>query len=371
MKISRVEYLDCLTFKSVNRAYFVELFGPLVGLDKEWREQGATEEEISLQTFGFDWVDFHDIQAETDVFGGYKEEVIEDNDEYSLIKDSLGREVKLIKNTATIGLPMTFPVTDMDSWLKIKPFYEFSEERFSSDWEQQALDAQKRGAVIRAGIPGGFDLPRELMGEEMICMAFYDQPELINDILKTAGDTAFKILERASRLVPIDLLKIHEDLAGKGGPLIGPIQVDEFLKPYYRRIWDLLEDRGTQVFDLDSDGFMDPVLDSFIDCGVNMMHPMEPAAGMDMVKVRKKYGDKLAISGGIDKFALLKSKKEIREELEYKLSPKMQKGGVLFGLDHRIPNGVSIENYRYYVKTAREILRLSAEVEKGWARMAD
>ena len=29
---------------------------------------------------------------------------------------------------------------------------------------------------------------------------------------------------------------------------------------------------------------------------------------------------------------------------------------MVFGLDHRIPNGVSLENYRYYVDTAREIL---------------
>jgi len=32
------------------------------------------------------------------------------------------------------------------------------------------------------------------------------------------------------------------------------------------------------------------VIDSFLEAGVNCMHPMEPAAGMDIVKVREKYG---------------------------------------------------------------------------------
>lgn len=371
MKISRDEYLGCLTFKEIERPYLVELFGPLVGLDEEWRSQGASEEEISLHAFGFDWADFHEMGVNTDIYGGFPLVTLEENDEFSLIRDELGREVKLIKKSATIGHPLTYPVTDMDSWLKIKPFYEYSEERFQRDWLEKAIEAENRGAVIRSSIPGGFDLPRQLMGEERLCFAYYDSPELVHDILDTVSDMAYRILEEASREVPIHILKIHEDMAGKGGPLIGPSLVEEFIKPYYRRIGDMLKSRGTLVIDLDSDGDMNPLLESFIDCGVNMMHPMEPAAGMDMVRVREKCGNKLAISGGIDKFALLKGKKEIRDELEYKLSPSMRESGVLFGLDHRIPNGVSIDNYRYYVKTAREILGLPGEVEKGWARMAD
>ena len=45
----------------------------------------------------------------------------------------------------------------------------------------------------------------------------------------------------------------------------------------------------------------------------------------------------------------------------------MRGGGMCFSLDHRIPNGTPLENYRYYVKTAREILGIK-EIEKGWAR---
>ena len=45
-------------------------------------------------------------------------------------------------------------------------------------------------------------------------------------------------------------------------------------------------------------------------------------------------------------------------------------GGTIFALDHRIPNGVSIENYRYYVRTGREMLGLPPVTEEGWARMA-
>lgn len=50
----------------------------------------------------------------------------------------------------------------------------------------------------------------------------------------------------------------------------------------------------------------------------------------------------------------------------------MQKGGTVFGLDHRIPNGTPLENYRYYVETGREILNLPPldPSKTGWQRMA-
>lgn len=71
-------------------------------------------------------------------------------------------------------------------------------------------------------------------------------------------------------------------------------------------------------------------------------------------------------------FALRADKEAIRKELEYKMQPMMQEGGVVFGLDHRIPNGVSWENYNYYVKTARELLGMEARTpeRRGWKRMA-
>ncbi|NQT58710.1 MAG: hypothetical protein HQ557_06985 [Bacteroidetes bacterium] len=370
MELKREEYLDYVTFGDFERPLFVELFGPLIGLPEEWRQQGAREEEIDLTVFGFDYVKRHTLQVETGLFGGLTPSIIEDTPEYTISRDQLGRTMKLIKSTATIPLPQDYPVTDMDSWLKIKPLYVFNENRFSSGWEEAAQQALKTGHLICTEIPGGFDEPRQLMGEENLCYAYYEEPELIHDILTTIGSTAFKVLERVTRIISVDHLSIHEDMAGKSGSLIGPNQISEFLKPYYLKIWNLLKERGTRNFRQDSDGNMNSVIDSFLDCGLTEMYPMEPAAGMDIVEVRKKYGKSLSVSGGVDKHVLRSTKENIRKELEYKLQPMMQTGGAVFGLDHRIPNGTPIENYRYYVKTAREILGLDPVPQPGWGRMA-
>jgi len=151
-------------------------------------------------------------------------------------------------------------------------------------------------------------------------------------------------------------LTVHEDLAGKSGPLAGPIQVKEFIAPYYRRIWDMLKSRGARLFDQDSDGNIKPVIDAFLEAGVNCMHPMEPAANMDIVQLRKKYGTRLSFYGGIDKHVIRRSEAEITAELEYKIPPMVKSGGCVLGLDHRIPNGTPLKNYRFYIAKAWEIM---------------
>ncbi len=360
--VGREEYLDHMTFRRRVRPLFTEIFGPLIGLKEEWEAQGATPEELDFSAFPFRCEGRGGLPIVTGRLGGLPEVVIEDTEHHRIWRDGLGRTMKLPKATASLPLPLDFPVKTMDDWLRIKPWYMFSDARLEGDWAGAARAHLQNDRVVCVHIPGAFDEPRQLLGEEALCIAFHEQPELIDDILKTLGDTAFRVLETVSRQVPVDLLFVHEDMAGKSGPLAGPAQVRRFMAPYYRRIWDLLQDRGARVFDQDSDGDMRPVLDAFIDAGVNCMHPMEPAAHMDIVAVRAQYGERLAFYGGIDKHVLRGSRADIVRELEYKIPPMVRTGGCVLALDHRIPNGTPLANYRFYIQTAWEIINATSAI---------
>ena len=368
---NREEYISLMTFGDIPRPMFVELFGPLIGLDEEWAAQGATKDEIDMVAFDFDSVRRMDCGLKTGILGGFAPAVLEENDRFIIERDQLGRVTKLPKGYATIALPLTFPVKGWEDWEKLKPFYTFSEDRIDTGQLARAAKAQKKGTLVTADIPGGFDTLRELMGEETCCVMCYEDPGLVEDILTTVRDTAVRCLERAADVLTIDNLGVHEDMAGKSGPLFGPKQVREFIKPYYLAAWDVAKSSGCKIFCQDSDGQMTPVVDAFLESGLTVMYPCEPAAGMDIVSLRRKYGGKLAFKGGIDKFAVRGGRAAIDKELEYKLQPLMHKGTV-FGLDHRIPGGTPIEDYRYYVDTAREILGIPPRKpgQTGWERMA-
>ena len=371
MKWTRNEYLDMMTFRDRGRVMFSELFGPLAGLETEWRERGVPEDMINMTAFGFDFVPYRGVGS-TGAINLPPAEIIEDTPEIKRYIDGFGRRMRLIKATATIPLPETFPVRTRADWERLKPHFLWDESRISAAALEDAKRAQEQGCMIVVNIPGGFDVIRDLMGEVEGCVAYYDDPDLIDDILGTISETSLRLFRRICEVVVPDQLSVHEDMAGKSGPLIGPATIKRFVRPYYRAAWDYLSSMGTRLFTQDSDGDMTVVLDEFIECGINVFLPCEPTGSMDIVAMRRKYGESIAFLGGIDKHVLRKSRSDIMAEVDYRLQPDMLTGGAVMGLDHRIPNGTPFENYLFYVRYALQKLGLPPFEESGggWGRMA-
>lgn len=319
MRWTREQYLELMSFGAFERPMFVELFGPLIGLPEQWRTQGASAEELDLTAFDWDYVERTGGLANTGAIDTRPSEVIEETETHRIERDFLGRTLQLDKRTATIALPVDFPVQSMDDWLQIKHHYVYREDRLNRDRIEEARTDQAAGKLVTAGIPGAFDMVRNLMGEELGCMAYYDQPELIADIMATLTDTATRVLKELCSEITVDQLSVHEDFAGRSGPLIGPLQIAEHMKPYYRAAWDIVEGSGGTIFQQDSDGNLNSIIEPLLDCGLTCLYPMEPAAGMDIVALRKEYGTRFTMCGGIDKFALRKDFDAIDQELEYKI----------------------------------------------------
>ena len=86
-----------------------------------------------------------------------------------------------------------------------------------------------------------------------------------------------------------------------------------------------------------------------------------------------KFGDKLSEFGIVDYHnyqpelgdggaVVTKRLYELEPFLsgEYKIPPMVKTGGCVIGLDHRIPNGTPLENYRFSVAQAWEIMEREA-----------
>lgn len=353
--INRNEYLSWMTFGESKTVPFTEMFGPMVGVKEDWEQQGATPEELNFSAFSYQSPKVFTIPVNTGRINAFQE-LIEETENEIHYRDDLGRTLVLHKGVATIPLPMNYPVKNMEDWLKIKPNYQYLPNRLSSEIIQSAIRARENNYALAISIPGAFDEPRQLMGEEALCYAYFDQEELIDDMLSTFCATSCMIISEIVKHVPIDILFVHDDMAGKSGSLAGPNQIKKFIYPYYRKVWDLMKNSGASLFMQDSDGDLNSILDSLIECGINCISPAEPRANMDIVMLRQKYGKSLTFFGGIDKYVLQQSKSEITKELEYKIPPMINSKGCVLALDHRIPNGVSIENYRFYIQEVHRII---------------
>ena len=120
-------------------------------------------------------------------------------------------------------------------------------------------------------------------------------------------------------------------------------------------IEDFFKKNGVEFVMVDSDGNVESLIPLFIEAGLDGYHPMEVAAGMDPVKLRKKYGKQLIFMGGVDKYEIAKGKYEIKKELK-RLEPVINGGGYIPFLDHEVQPGVTLEAFKYYLNLKRKIL---------------
>lgn len=75
---------------------------------------------------------------------------------------------------------------------------------------------------------------------------------------------------------------------------------------------------------------------------------------MDVVAVRKEYGQAFSMRGGVDKFCVSKGKEAIDRELE-RIFPVVQDGGFIPHLDHQLPD-CTFEDYCYYIERKKLML---------------
>ena len=130
------------------------------------------------------------------------------------------------------------------------------------------------------------------------------------------------------------------------------------MMPRYKKITELLRSNGVDVIFLDSDGNVEQLVPLWLEAGINYIWPFEVAAGNDAVALRKKYGKDLIIGGTIDKRALAKDKKAIREEVMSKVPFLLEQGGYFPSVDHLVPPDITFENYCYYINLMREVAGL-------------
>ena len=76
-------------------------FGPLVGLDDEWRAQGASEAEIEMTAFGFDHVRRHGVMVHTGMMGGHEPVTLSETPDHVIGRDAYGRTVKMFRTSST------------------------------------------------------------------------------------------------------------------------------------------------------------------------------------------------------------------------------------------------------------------------------
>ncbi len=216
-----------------------------------------------------------------------------------------------------------------------------------------SLTGMCRDATVPTMLPlcGAFGHPRNLLGDEGLSYALYDSPDLIEEILANWLELYTRLILELSAKIRIDSILIWEDMCYKTGPLIDPGQFRRFMLPSYKRLIAHARACGVTCVIVDSDGNVMKMIPLFIEAGVDCLMPFEVQAGMDVVEIRRQFGDSFCIMGGIDKRALAYGKREIEEEVDRVVPSFIDR--FIPTLDHTVPTNVSMANYKMYLEHLR------------------
>jgi hypothetical protein len=242
-------------------------------------------------------------------------------------------------------------VADMDDYLRVRPSLYPDHSTAIGTMRPWALRQARGEAVVWATLEGFFWFPRTLMNIERLSYAFYDQPELVHAINHDLAEFNLRLIRQMAGTCVPTFMTLAEDMSYNNGPMISRQVFDEFLAPYYRRLIAGLDELEIPLI-VDTDGDVTQLVPWLQDVGVAGVLPLERQAGVDGMALRLQYPD-LCMVGHFNKLTMHHGEAAMRAEFE-RLVPLMKTGGFIPSVDHQTPPGVSLEQYRCYLRLLDE-----------------
>ncbi len=196
-----------------------------------------------------------------------------------------------------------------------------------------------------------------LMGYETLCYALYEDRDLVDAISRKLEDIYETVIRRLLEYDRVKIIWGSDDMGFRGGPLISPDDLREFVFPGHKLMAHLSHQAGRPYL-LHSCGDLDLIMEDLIgEVGIDARHSFEDNIE-DVITANKRYGDRIAILGGIDvDFLCRSSEQEIRGRVRQTLDECMPGGGYCLGSGNSIANYIPVDNYLVMLDEGRRYFR--------------
>ena len=203
-----------------------------------------------------------------------------------------------------------------------------------------------------------FEVYCQLRGLEQSLVDLAESPELVDTILDRIESIQTEMMERlfARAGSHLNLVFISDDIAGQTGLLISPQMWRRYLQPRLIRWCDLIHRWGLKVF-YHTDGAARRLLGPLIDCGIDVLNPIQHACpGMNTVELKKEFGPRVIFHGGVDNQSALPfgTPEQVREETRRCLDTLGAScEGFICCSCHNVQPGTPLENILTMIETVQ------------------
>jgi hypothetical protein len=198
---------------------------------------------------------------------------------------------------------------------------------------------------------GSFALPG---GMERGLMLMVERPDLVGLAFQTATRHAIAT-DRVFIDAGVDALMPSADYATTRGPMMSPKLFEELIFPVMKQHCDAAHAAGIPIFK-HACGNNRALMRYLVDAGYDAYQSIQQSAGMDMAWLKREYGDRLTLWGGIPTEILMHgTPDETRAAVRQAITDAATGGGFILGSSHSAAIGTRYDNYMAMLDEARRV----------------
>ena len=184
-----------------------------------------------------------------------------------------------------------------------------------------------------------------LMGYEFLCIALYEQPDLVQAVADKVEELVSGYIDRLLQLPRIIAYFQGDDMGFRTGTLIGPDHLRKYILPIHKRYAARAHAKGVPYF-LHSCGQIHDIMPDLInDVKIDAKHSVEDAIN-PVQEWKQRYGNNIGILGGVDIDKLTRcTPAELRKYVRKIIDDCAPGGHFALGSGNSIPDYIPVENY--------------------------
>lgn len=222
------------------------------------------------------------------------------------------------------------------------------------DWENIQYDSELL-RLMSSNLPPGMKLTvttslfemilKNFMGYTDLFFLSHDNPELVEAVFRTWGQKVYQYYKEVVKHPVVGAIFHGDDLGYKTGTMVSPHFLRKNVFPWFRKYASLAHEYQ-KTFWLHSCGDLDKIMKDLIeDVKIDALHSFEDSC-CSAVDYKRKYGDSIAILGGIDIDKLARMKEpELRAYVRQTLDHCMVGGKYALGSGNTVANYIPPGNY--------------------------
>lgn len=239
-------------------------------------------------------------------------------------------------HAGVMGFPRAHPLGDFPAALRTYRWPDADDERICGRIHDRAPLCNRREQFLAGSHRETlWEKSYMLVGMETLMCAFHAEPNAVRELLRRIMDFQLAVA-RHYLTVGVEVAGLGDDLGTQAALLFSPDVLHEFFLPEYRRLFHLYKAAGVIVA-FHSCGHVEPVLDVFMDLGVDVLNPVQATAN-DLDAVRRATQGRMALQGGVRSDTIVRGPvSAIRDEVARRLWQLGRDGGYFCSPDQGMP----------------------------------